>query len=106
MKRYLASARVRTLLLACLSLLFIVGVPAMARFVPAPAIPNVTVLNFEDLPPGTIVTTQYGPRGVIFFNSYIDTHTQAHSGDQVLLSSDPGDEFDTGPLIMEFTSKQ
>lgn len=106
MKHHLASAHARTLLLACLSLLFIAGVPAMAPFAPARSLPDLTIIDFEDLPPDTEVTTQYGPRGVLFFGPFIARHTQAHSGDQVLIAGDPGEEFHTAPLVIEFTSRQ
>jgi hypothetical protein len=63
--------------------------------------------TFEDLPVGTIVNAQYGPRGVIFFGAYIDSSTYAHSGTHVLRSIPPTAEvFTPAPLVMTFTSPQ
>jgi Bacterial Ig domain/LGFP repeat len=61
--------------------------------------------NFEDLPVGTIVKAQYGPRGVIFFGAYIDSDQHAPSRSHVLHSIPPNAEvFTPGPLVMTFTS--
>ena len=49
-----------------------------------------TLLDFEDLPAGTIITTQYGPRGVLFRQAYLDADPAAHSGTRVLRSVKPG----------------
>ncbi len=106
MKRFPVRNRVHIMFLAGLALIFVVGAPTLAWFTPARFSPDLTVIDFEDLPPETTVTTQYGPRGVLFFGSFIDRHAQAHSGDQVLIAGDPGEEFNTAPLVMEFTSKQ
>jgi hypothetical protein len=66
-----------------------------------------TLLNFEDLPAGTIITTQYGPRGVLFRQAYLDTDPTAHSGTRVLRSVKPGSEiFTPQPFVIEFTSAQ
>lgn len=66
-----------------------------------------TVLDFEDLPPGTTVTAQYGPRGVLFQFPFLDTDPAAHSGTRVLRSAKPSDEiFEAIPLPMTFTSPQ
>lgn len=66
-----------------------------------------TVLNFEDLAPGTTVTAQYGPRGVLFQQAYLDTDAAAHSPTRVLRSANPSDEIFTPiPLPMTFTSAQ
>jgi hypothetical protein len=66
-----------------------------------------TILDFEDFPSGTVITTQYGPRGVVFPNgAFLETDPGAHSGTRVLRSGNPTDEFDTGPLVILFTSDQ
>jgi hypothetical protein len=66
-----------------------------------------TTLDFEDLPPGTTVTTQFGPRGVVFpFGAFIDADPAARSGTRVLRSGDPSDEFHQGPLVMTFNGGQ
>jgi len=61
--------------------------------------------DFEDLPAGTIMQAQYGPRGVLFLGAAIDTDPHAASGTRVLRSVPPGTEvFTPGPLVMNFTS--
>jgi len=71
------------------------------------ALASATILDFEDVPAGTTVTTQYGDRGVVFPNAaYVDTDPAAHSGTQVLRSDCPCNEFNTAPLVIEFTSGQ
>jgi LGFP repeat len=66
-----------------------------------------TLINFEDLAPGTTVTTQFGPRGVLFNNNFLDTDPAAHSGTHVLRTVAPTAEvFDPIPLVMTFTSRQ
>jgi hypothetical protein len=66
-----------------------------------------TVLDFEDLAPWTSVTAQYGPRGVLFQNNYLDTDPAAHSGTHVLRTVKPSDEvFEPLPLVLTFTSAQ
>jgi hypothetical protein len=65
------------------------------------------ILNFEDLPSNTEVTTQYGDRGVLFPNSaFLNADPAARSGTRVLRAGDPGDEFHTGPFVIQFTSAQ
>ena len=66
-----------------------------------------TVLDFEDLPAGTVVTAQYGPRGVIFLNHFLDTDPAARSGTRVLRTASLAEEIFTPiPLAMTFTSAQ
>jgi hypothetical protein len=66
-----------------------------------------TVLDFEDLPPGTIVRAQYGPRGVLFGDHYLDTDPAAHSGTHVLRTVSPTAEvFEPVPLVLTFTGTQ
>ena len=48
-------------------------------------------LDFEDLGPGTVVTNQYGDRGIVFSNHVIGQSPTAHSGTHVLLSAKPSD---------------
>lgn len=66
-----------------------------------------TVLDFEDLAPETIVTAQYGPRGVVFQHHFLGTDPAAHSGTHVLRTISPAEEvFEPIPLAMAFTSLQ
>ena len=66
-----------------------------------------TVLDFEDLAPGTQVTTQYGARGVVFLNHYLGTDPAAHSGTHVLRTVNPASEiFVPIPLAMTFNAPQ
>src|SRR5205085_11424741 len=66
-----------------------------------------TVLDFEDLAPGTTVTAQYGARGVLFDQDYLDSDPVARSGTRVLRNVNPAAEvFTPIPLIMTFTSAQ
>ena len=78
-----------------------------ALFIQSAAMGAPTVLNFEDLAPGTTVTAQDGPRGVLFQQAYLDTDAAAHSPTRVLRSANPSDEIFTPiPLPMTFTSAQ
>lgn len=66
-----------------------------------------TVLDFEDLAPGTEVTTQYGARGVVFLNHYLGTDPAAPSGTHVLRTVNPAAEiFEPVPLAMTFNAPQ
>jgi hypothetical protein len=65
-----------------------------------------TVLTFEELPAGTAVTNQYGAKGVSFRGALIIRENAAHSGDRLLSSGNPIDEFDPGPLVIDFASGQ
>ncbi len=71
----------------------------------ASALAAPTVLDFEDLAPGTIVTNQYGVKGVLFDNKYLDTDPAARSGTRVLRSAF-GEVFNPVPITMSFTSPQ
>jgi hypothetical protein len=65
--------------------------------------------DFEDLPNGTNVQAQYGPRGLIFpgGGAYVVTDPHARSGTRVLRSIAPNAEvFTPAPLVMTFTSPQ
>lgn len=56
---------------------------------------------------GTTVNAQYGPRGVIFFQAYLDSDAHAHSGQRVLRSLPPTAEvFTPAPFVMSFPSAQ
>src|SRR5215813_11404671 len=72
---------------------------------PGPA-PAATILTFDDLPNSTIVTNQYGSKGVSFHSAVVIRESTAHSGDRVLYSGNPVDEFNPGPLIIDFASGQ
>jgi hypothetical protein len=90
----------RITVLRCLTLLAL-GFPGGA----AMAAP--TVFDFEDLAPGTTVTAQYGSRGVLFQNAYLDSDPAAHSGTHVLRSVPPTSEIFTPlPFVITFTSPQ
>lgn len=73
-----------------------------------------TVLDFEDLPAGTIVRTQYNNRGVLFNFAFLSNaalfspNTVAHSGTRVLRVCNVQDcgEFNSGPMVINFTSPQ
>ncbi len=65
-----------------------------------------TTFDFEDLPAGTTVTTQYGNRGVLLFSAYLDEDSAARSGSRVLRVDNPIHEFAPGPFVIEFTSGQ
>ena len=66
-----------------------------------------TLLNFDDLMVGTTVTTQYGARGVLFYQAYLDADPGARSPTKVLRRIPPGGEvFTPAPLVMTFTSPQ
>lgn len=71
-----------------------------------------TVLDFEDIAPGTTISAEYGSRGVIFDRAYLsnaalfNAGTVAHSGTRVLRSDNPINEFHSPPLVITFTSPQ
>jgi hypothetical protein len=66
-----------------------------------------TLLDFEDVAAGTTITTQYGSRGALFLQAYLDTDAAAHSGTQVLRSVPPTAEiFTPQPFVINFTSAQ
>jgi LGFP repeat len=66
-----------------------------------------TVLDFEDIAAGTTITTQYGPRGVIFQQAFLDTDPAAHSGTRLLRTFPlTAEVFTPIPLVMTFTSAQ
>jgi hypothetical protein len=66
-----------------------------------------TVIDFEDLAPGSSVKTQYAARGVLFNGNYLDSDGAAHSGSHVLRAIAPSVEFfDIVPLVITFTSPQ
>src|SRR5437764_3195469 len=65
------------------------------------------ILDFEDLSPGTVVTNQYGDRGIVFSNHVIGQSPTAHSGTHVLLSASPSDEIFQGiPIAITFNAPQ
>ncbi len=71
-----------------------------------------TVINFDNnnpppginLPPGTVVTTQYSAKGALFAGNTSIEASLAHSGSQVLRTN--AVEFDTEPLRINFISPQ
>lgn len=91
------------------------GCIALAAWtVPATAQAAPTVLDFEDLPAGTIVRTQYSNRGVLFNFAFLSNaalfspNTVAHSGMCVLRVCNVQDcgEFNSGPMVINFSSPQ
>jgi hypothetical protein len=72
-----------------------------------PTAAQVTILNFEDFPPRTRITSQYSARGILFpFGAFLDTDPAARSGTRVLRAGGPPQEFHPAPFIIEFTSGQ
>src|SRR5262245_56788233 len=66
-----------------------------------------TVLNFENLRPGTTVTTQFSAQGVTFQSAFIGTDLGARSGTRALRTISPSAEvFTPIPLKMEFVRSQ
>ena len=66
-----------------------------------------TVLDFEDVPAGTTITTQFAARGVLFQSVFLDTDPNASSPTKVIRAIRPGDEvFQARPLVIRFTSAQ
>lgn len=72
----------------------------------APAQAVSILLDFEDLPPGTLVRSQYEPRGVVFDFHYIAAFGPARSGRQTLHFTAPENEFRFGPIVAAFTTPQ
>lgn len=65
------------------------------------------VINFDDLPAKTFITTELASRGVVFpFGAYVDTDARARSGKNVLRSQPTDREFDSAPLVITFRSGQ
>jgi hypothetical protein len=91
----MSTSYARSIRLACL-----VALPTGA----AEAAP--TILRFDDLTPGTIVTNQYGPLGVRFYSAYADTDTGARSGQGVLRVDNPVNEFHEWPMRIDFSAGQ
>jgi hypothetical protein len=80
---------------------------AAATRLALPASAATTVLDFEDLAPFTTVTTQYGPRGVVFQGAFVATDLGGRSGTRSLRSIAPNIEvFEPVPLVLSFTSPQ
>jgi len=72
-----------------------------------PTLAAPTLLTFDDLPVGTIVTTQYGARGVVFQGAVVGNDLGARSGTLALRSVAPNAEiFNPVPLVMTFTAPQ
>jgi hypothetical protein len=82
-------------------------VPA-AALVLAMTVAAQTTIDFEDLAPGTTVTSQYGSRGVVFQQAFLDAEPPAPvPGNHFLRSANPSAEIFTPiPLPMTFTSAQ
>ena len=98
-KRSRPARLLRRSFLAAVAALLFHGVPLAQQ--------STTLLTFEDLPAGTIVTTQFGARGVVFQGTFIGTDFGARSGTRALRSVPPTSEvFNAIPIIMSFTSPQ
>lgn len=66
-----------------------------------------TLVDFENLPAGTTVTTQYAAQGVVFGSAYLATDPNARSGTRVLRTVSPTAEvFTPIPLRMTFSQPQ
>src|SRR5258706_14399880 len=67
-----------------------------------------TLITFEEVQSGTVLTNQYGAKGVHFHGSTTGTSTVANSGQLVLYSVPPGVEAFTfpGPLLITFDTGQ
>ena len=73
----------------------------------APASAAPTLIDFEDQPPLTIITTQYGPKGVVFQDAFLAADLGGRSGTRALRSTNPSSEvFQPIPLVLLFTSPQ
>ena len=73
----------------------------------AMAVPTVLDFEDEDIATGTTITAEYGLRGVLFQNAYLDTDSAAHSPTRVLRTFSPSSEvFVPIPLRFSFTSVQ
>jgi hypothetical protein len=93
----------RTALILAKFVLILIGSALFGR--EAVALP--TTLNFEDIASGTTIVAQYGARGVLFQQAYVETDPAAHSATRVLRSVKPGSEiFTAQPLVINFTSAQ
>lgn len=95
-------------ILLAMAMLLAVADDSLAQPIRRPPGPLLTktLLTFEELPTGTVVTNQYGPKGVSFRGALVIRENTAHSGDRVLYSGNPIDEFNPGPLIIDFASAQ
>jgi hypothetical protein len=80
----------------------------LARTGAALATSSATIIDFEDVAAGTMLSTEYAARGVLFLNGghVREELTGAHSGTHVLRSARPTTEFDLEPLRVSFTSPQ
>jgi hypothetical protein len=67
-----------------------------------------TLITFEEVPPATVLTHQYGAKGVHFQGATTYTSSVAHSGHNALYSVAPNIEAFTwpGPLVITFDSNQ
>ena len=66
-----------------------------------------TLLDFENLPPGTTVNDQYAQQGVRFSDAFLATDPAARSGTRVLRTVNPAAEvFNPIPLKMAFVRPQ
>jgi len=102
-KNYVWSTFVRKLRLIAI----VLATVALVIFAQVFVASQVTTLDFEDLPAGTNVTTQYSRRGVLFpRGAFLDTDRAAHSGMRVLRAANPTTEFHQGPFVIQFTSGQ
>jgi hypothetical protein len=79
------------------------GLLAGCVFLLSPSvIAAVTLLDFENLPPGTTVTSQYAEQGVIFSSAFLASDPAARSGTRVLRTINPAAEVFT-PIAFKMT---
>jgi len=73
-----------------------------------PITPEGVLIDFENLPPGETVYSQYADLGITFPEEpeICEPLEGARSGAKALTKYHPGDEFDPGPLTIEFSAPQ
>lgn len=82
--------------------------PPVAARPPVFVIPDQQLIDFENLPTGESVFSQYSALGVTFPEQPLicEPLEGARSGAKALSKLHPGDEFDSGPLTIEFSAPQ
>jgi hypothetical protein len=64
-------------------------------------------ITFDDLPLGTVVTTQYSAKGsVVLFHQGVIVQDPMSGGNQVMADSTLATEFDDGPITISFLAPQ
>lgn len=80
----------------------------MVIFLTLPEIAGAIEIDFEALSNNESVYSQYDHMGVIFSNEprAIEPEVGTHSGTRAISNNDPGEEFDPGPLVINFSTGQ